>query len=209
MHYNKIDPHDIKLHKTHHTAILNGPLFPKPTNPTTPLSTSPIPSNYSLVIISRSSPQSTQKRALQLLNTIDIALGAPATRRTTFFPHDGKIYLLMLLGRVISLVAAQRLTHAFRRLPGSGVETTHTKEKAVIGIARMWTCVAERKRGWCCALLEECAAGFVVGVDCRGTRGGGMECGGRDWVAFSTPSESGMGVARKWTGREDFLVYDD
>jgi hypothetical protein len=65
----------------------------------------------------------------------------------------------------------------------------------------MWTCIAERGRGMCTALLEECAAGFVWGVDCRGTK--------RDLVAFSTPSESGMGVARKWTGREDFLVYDD
>jgi hypothetical protein len=73
----------------------------------------------------------------------------------------------------------------------------------------MWTCVAERGKGWCRALLEECAAGFVLGVDCRGVRGAESEGGGRDRVAFSTPTESGMGVARKWTGREDFLVYDD
>ena len=82
-----------------------------------------------------------------------------------------------------------------------GIETTGVKEKALIGISRMWTCIAERGRGMCTALLEECAAGFVWGVDCRRTK--------RGLVAFSTPSESGMGVAKKWTGREDFLVYDD
>jgi hypothetical protein len=58
-------------------------------------------------------------------------------------------------------------------------------------------------------LLEECAAGFVWGVDCRSTFGTTGQRGMRDCVAFSTPSESGMGVAKKWTGRDDFLVYDD
>src|SRR5271169_3063427 len=42
MDYNKIDPNDQKLHKTHHNSILNGPQFPKPTAVTRPLPRSPI-----------------------------------------------------------------------------------------------------------------------------------------------------------------------
>jgi len=204
MHYNKIDPHDQKLHKTHHMAILSGPLFPRITVLTTaPLPSSPIHGKGDLVVISRSSSKDLQKRALNLLNMVDIALGAPPCERPEFFPHDGKVYFLLSSSRIISLVASQRIASAYRRLPSaSAVETTNTKEKALVGISRMWTCIEERGKGWCRALLEECAAGFVFGMDC--SRGGR-----RALVAFSTPSESGLAVARKWTGREDFLVYDD
>jgi hypothetical protein len=203
MQYNKIDPHDQKLHTTHHTSILHGPPFPKPSVPLLNQTTSRIPSKGTLLVISRSSSKDLQKRALSLLSTIDVALGAPTNiSRTPFFPHGGKVYTLWTSGRIISLVAAERIPHAYRRIPtATGIETTGKKEDALIGISRMWTCIAERGKGLCNALLEECAAGFVWGVDCTGKK--------RDLVAFSTPSESGMGVARKWTGREDFLVYDD
>jgi ESCO1/2 acetyl-transferase len=119
------------------------------------------------------------------------------------------VYILVAGRRIVSVVAAQHLEYAHRRIPGEGVETSRTdREKAAIGISRMWTCVSQRGRGVCCALLDEVAAGFVWGVDCRsGGAVGGR--GKRDYVAFSTPSESGMAVARKWTGKEDFLVYDD
>jgi len=74
----------------------------------------------------------------------------------------------------------------------------------------MWTCFTYRGKGLCTALVDECAASFVFGVDFT-SKVEVMSDGRvmRDYVAFSTPSESGMGVARKWTGREDFLVYDD
>ena len=224
MDYNKIDPNDQKLHKSHHNSILNGPQFPKPTTTIIhrPLPNSPISSKGNLFIISRSSSKEIQKRALHLLLIIDIALGAPTNLdRSSFFPKDGKIYTIHHSGRIISLVAAERIEFAFRRIPptrdntttASGIENSGVKEKALIGISRMWTCISERGNGFCTALLEECAAGFVWGVDCRSPvrkiEGGDGNRGMRDFVAFSTPSESGMGLARKWTGKENFLVYDD
>jgi hypothetical protein len=146
---------------------------------------------------------------------IDIALGAPSNpiRDHNFFPNDGKIYFILCArtGRVISLVAAERIQTGLRRIPDRpGVETTGEKERALIGITRMWSCIAERGRGWCTALLDECAAGFVLGVDCRLKRpleGSNREA--KDFVAFSTPSDTGMRLARKWAGKEDFLVYHD
>jgi hypothetical protein len=220
MHYNKIDPNDQKLHKIHHTSILHGPQFSRPITTTNnnditrPLSTSCIPLRGNLLVISRSSAKETQKRALNLLSIIDTALGAPPSpRRTTFFHNNGKIYIILSFesGRVISLVAAERIDFAFRRIPnGLGIETTRIKEKALIGISRMWTCIAQRGKGLCSDLLEECAAGFVLGVDCTSSKLVQQENRAmRDFVAFSTPSESGMGLARKWTGRDDFLVYED
>ena len=157
------------------------------------------------MVVSAGSGKEVQKRAFKVLDMVDTALGASPNpdRRPTFFSRGGKIYLLLShSGRVISVVAAERISHGFRRIPdSSGVETTGEREKCVVGISRMWTCIAERGNGWCRALLDECAAGLVLGVDCRSRKA--------DWVGFSTPSESGMTVARKWTGREDFLVYDD
>lgn len=153
-------------------------------------------------MISRSSPKEIQKRGLKILETVDLALGAPANLdRTQFFPRDGKIFsLLSEEGRIISLVAAERIEFAYRRIANetSGVETAREKQKAVMGISRMWTCIAERGRGCCRGLLEESLSGFVWGVRVR-----------REYVAFSTPSESGMEVARRWCGREDFLVYEE
>lgn len=87
------------------------------------------------------------------------------------------------------------------------------EEKAYIGINRMWTCISERGRGWCYALLDECAAGFILGVNCLARKidnanKNGKRCA-RDFVAFSSPSESGMRLATKWSGKEDFLVYEE
>ena len=211
MDYNKIDPHDQKLHKTHHNSILNGPPFPKPPVIDRPLPNSPLSHKGELLIITRSSSKELQKRALNILSIIDAVLGAPANlNRQNFFPRDGKIYILQSSGRVLSLVAAQRIEFAFRRIPSdNGTETIGVKEKALIGISRMWTCISERGNGWCTGLLDECAAGFVWGVDCRSSKLGGGGRGMRDFIAFSTPSESGMRLARKWAGKEDFLVYDD
>lgn len=162
-----------------------------------------------MVVISRASSKEVQRRGLKVLEMIDVALGAPQNLdRSEFFPRDGKVFcLLSPSGRIISLVAAERIDHAYRRIASAGgstndkangVETTREKEKAVMGICRMWTCIAERGKGYCRGLLEECLGGFVWGVNVR-----------REHVAFSTPSESGMEVARRWCGREDFLVYDD
>ena len=207
MHYNKIDPHDQKLHKQHHDSILYGPTFPKPLHlvPHPPLAAPQLTRGGDLLVVTVTSGKDVQKRALGVLTMVDIALGAPPnpSRSATFFSQGGKIYLLLSpQGRIISVVAGERITSAYRRIPGpSGVETCRGREKCVLGISRMWTCISERGRGWCSALVEECAAGLVLGVDCRSKRG--------DWVGFSTPSESGMAVARKWTSREDFLVYDD
>lgn len=205
MQYNKIDPHDQKLHSQHHTSIVNGPLFWK----------SPVPTALSyytmnpglkgtFLLITRSSGKIHQVNALKLLKTIDIALGAPRNvNRSQFFPRGGKIFgLVSDEGRIISLVAAERIEYAYRRIASggdnSGVETAGEKEKAVMGISRMWTCISERGKGYCKALLEESLYGFIWAVKVT-----------KDQVAFSTPSESGMEGARRWSGREDFLVYDD
>ena len=200
MQYNKIDPNDQKLHLLHHTSILRGPLFPKTSSrnipwPITMLSM--ILDTGTFVIISSSSAKINQTRGLKILKTVDVALGAPQNLdRSTFFPRGGKIFCLLSEGegRVISLVAAERIEHAYRRIPhgGDGVETTRQKEKAVMGISRMWTCLAERGKGYCKGLLEESLAGVVCGVKVS-----------REQVAFSTPSESGMEVARRWCGREE------
>jgi ESCO1/2 acetyl-transferase len=216
MQYNKIDPNDQKLHKTHHDAILNGPLF---THSTATITTRPLPSSTlykigELVVISPTSARALHKSALALLDMVDTAIGAPCNpdRASKFFATGGKVYILVAGRRIVSVVAAQHLEYAHRRIPpsaGEGVETSRTeREKAAIGISRMWTCLSQRGRGVCCALLDEVAVGFVWGMDCRsaGVAGGTAK---RDYVAFSTPSESGMAVARKWTGKEDFLVYDD
>ena len=158
-----------------------------------------------MIVVSADSAKEVHKRVFKVLNMVDTALGASPNpdRRQTFFSRGGKVFLLLSRsGRVISVVAGERISYAFRRIPGSsGVETNGEREKCVVGISRMWTCIAERGNGWCRALLEECAAGLVLGVDCRLKRG--------EMVGFSTPSESGMAVARKWTGIENFLVYDD
>ena len=221
MHYNKIDPNDQKLHKVHHDAMLSGPQFnlPIPTIATRPLPASPLSKNGDLVVISRTSTRELQKRAFALLDMIDTAIGAPPNpvRASKFFIADGKVYIFVSSRRIVSLVAGEHLAYARRRIPlpstTEGVETSRTeREKAVIGISRMWTCVSRRGQGICSALLDECAARFVLGVDYRlivvAAEGKG-ERPMRDYVAFSTPSESGMAVARKWTGKEDFLVYDD
>jgi ESCO1/2 acetyl-transferase len=194
MSYNKIDPNDIALHKKHHAAVLSGPTFP------TPLGCN---RTETLLVISRSSSKELQKRGLLLLDTVDVALGAPQNMsRDTFFRRDGKIFTFIHGNRIISLVAAERISFGYRRVPGdsAGVEVSLEPQRGTIGISRMWTCIAQRGKGYCTRLLDQCAKEFVFGVDYSLRR---------ELVGFTSPSESGLAVARKWTGREDFLVYDD
>src|SRR5579862_994627 len=84
MQYNKIDPNDTKLHTQHHTSILHGPTFPRPLSTSRPITR--IPNGGDLVVISRASSKELQKRGLQLLSTVDTALGAPHNNdRAAFF----------------------------------------------------------------------------------------------------------------------------
>lgn len=83
--------------------------------------------------------------------------------------------------------------------PSSAIEYEDEPVPAVVGVSRIWTSEAFRKKGIANNLLECVMNQFVYGMD--------ME---RSDLAFSQPTESGAALARSWFGADaGWLVYKE
>eukprot|EP00173_Palmaria_palmata_P005516 Plantae.Rhodophyta-Palmaria_palmata.ctg9954.p1 GENE.Plantae.Rhodophyta-Palmaria_palmata.ctg9954~~Plantae.Rhodophyta-Palmaria_palmata.ctg9954.p1 ORF type:complete len:175 (-),score=36.21 Plantae.Rhodophyta-Palmaria_palmata.ctg9954:9-533(-) len=67
-----------------------------------------------------------------------------------------------------------------------------------MGVRRIWAEVESRRRGLAMSALGTGRRFLLPG-----------QLLGRDAVAFTTPTESGAGFAKKYCGREEIVVYDD
>jgi N-acetyltransferase len=79
----------------------------------------------------------------------------------------------------------------------SSVSISSTPQKALMGVARIWTCSSSRRKGIARKLLECARSTFIYGMSVE-----------KGLVAFSQPTESGGALARGWfEGEEGWKVY--
>ncbi|KAI5842428.1 sister chromatid cohesion acetyltransferase-like protein Eco1 [Morchella snyderi] len=79
----------------------------------------------------------------------------------------------------------------------SSVSISSTPQKALMGVARIWTCSSSRRKGIARRLLECARSTFIYGMSVE-----------KGLVAFSQPTESGGVLARGWfEGEEGWKVY--
>ncbi|RPB08576.1 hypothetical protein P167DRAFT_608600 [Morchella conica CCBAS932] len=79
----------------------------------------------------------------------------------------------------------------------SSVSISSTPQKALMGVARIWTCSSSRRKGIARRLLECARNTFIYGMSVE-----------KGLVAFSQPTESGGALARGWfEGEEGWKVY--
>ena len=126
-----------------------------------------------------------------------------------------KVFLHVKDGRCVGACLAERITKAHRVKPtelatDKGPETTTNHRgssitfedgtvPAVVGVSRIWTSKAFRRKGIANNLLDCVMNQFIYGI--------GIE---KDEVAFSQPTESGGRLARAWYGEgSGWLVYKE
>ncbi|KAJ4291101.1 hypothetical protein N0V90_010299 [Kalmusia sp. IMI 367209] len=126
-----------------------------------------------------------------------------------------KAYLYIHGQKCVGACLAERIQEAFPvldqddaseaagQLPAdirsSSICISDTRERAILGISRIWTSNSHRKNGIATTLLESARSNFLYAMTIDKAK-----------MAFSQPTESGGLLARKWFGGEaGWLVYID
>lgn len=126
-----------------------------------------------------------------------------------------KVFLHVKDGRCVGLCLAERITKAHRVkgekkqghkgqqcAPGGKSSSISIEDKtvpAVVGVSRIWTAKAFRRKGIANNLLECVMSQFIYGMEIE-----------KNELAFSQPTESGCQLARAWYGEDSgWLVYNE
>ena len=124
-----------------------------------------------------------------------------------------KVFLHVKNGKCVAACLAERITKAHRVQPvkpattdapeasdqhkSSSISVEEETVPAVVGVSRIWTSKAFRRKGIANNLLDCVLNQFIYGMEIE-----------RDELAFSQPTESGGELARAWYGEgSGWLVY--
>jgi N-acetyltransferase len=123
-----------------------------------------------------------------------------------------KMFLHVKNGKCIAACLAERIVKAHRvkrdaELNGTGpgsvqsssIEAEDEAVPAIVGVSRIWTSKAHRRKGIAHNLLDCVLNQFIYGMEID-----------KDELAFSQPTESGGALARSWYGEDSgWLVYKE
>jgi len=116
--------------------------------------------------------------------------------------HDKKKKKLV----VKAMCVAARIEYGYRIVSGLSTDElccSSQREKALVGIHRIWSAPPFRGMGLGFRLLSVVASSFIHGMPIDGDE---MR---RSLVAFSQPTESGMRLAVRWLGTAHFMIFKD
>ncbi|CAG0893466.1 unnamed protein product [Darwinula stevensoni] len=125
-------------------------------------------------------------------------------------PKNTKVYFYVRDGSIIGCLVAESIKTAFR-VEDSEIENSKDAQTAtsrsiccsqiptaaICGISRIWVSPAHRRNKFASNLLESMRLDFVY-----------PHILSIDEIAFSDPTVDGLIFARKYTGKNDFLVYN-
>jgi N-acetyltransferase len=121
-----------------------------------------------------------------------------------------KMFLHVKNGKCIAACLAERIIKAQQvkkaKVPqvesvhkSSSIEVEDETVPAIVGVSRIWTSKAHRRKGIAINLLDCVLNQFIYGMEID-----------KDELAFSQPTESGGELARSWYGEESgWLVYNE
>ncbi|KKY25062.1 putative sister chromatid cohesion acetyltransferase eco1 [Phaeomoniella chlamydospora] len=126
-----------------------------------------------------------------------------------------KVFLHLKDGKCVGLCLAERITEGYKvkankldkgdsnetamRPISSSISVEEQSSPAVVGISRIWTSKAFRRKGIATNLLDCVMNHFIYGMEIE-----------KEEVAFSQPTESGGKLAREWFGADSgWLVYNE
>ena len=126
-----------------------------------------------------------------------------------------KVFLHIKDGKCVGLCLAERITtgqkvkanlldksdsnETAKERISSSISVEEKSSPAVVGISRIWTSRAFRRKGIATNLLDCVMNNFIYGMEI-----------GKEEVAFSQPTESGGKLAREWFGGDSgWLMYNE
>lgn len=205
MSYHPSTPDDDALHKRFHAKSVGGVDF-APGDKAGRVVAWRADDAYVLAV-NRTATAAEKRKAREVLDVVDSELGAAQITERDLWGGDDeqggrfKVYLYVRGRKCIGLCLAERIKRAYCVLdddesthtpPGgktcsSSVSVSNTARPALLGISRIWTCSAHRRKGIAVRLLDCARETFIYGMHLE-----------KDAVAFSQPTESGGGLARGW-----------
>ncbi|KNE60738.1 hypothetical protein AMAG_06100 [Allomyces macrogynus ATCC 38327] len=190
MSYVATDEMDRKLHDRHHAQAVRGIEYPSYKNDRV------VWSHFDARLVVTTWPPSSSALATKLRAIVahtDRVLGA-----VDHLLEPGHVVSVYVRGKVVAgaCIAEPRSVAFPATADGTAYDRARPVEAAFAGIARVWV-DAKSRRQWVATRLLDAVA------EAMGTEGG------RARVAFSAPTTAGWALARRYTGDEEVLVYDD
>ncbi|RAH83036.1 hypothetical protein BO86DRAFT_455387 [Aspergillus japonicus CBS 114.51] len=118
-----------------------------------------------------------------------------------------KVFLHMKDSRCVGACLTERIWES-RPIQKSSVPAPGTTDSsvtvrdehhpAIVGISRIWTSEASRRKGIAMDLLDCVVSNFIYGMEIS-----------KEQIAFSQPTASGKGLAQSFFGNDEWHVYDE
>lgn len=154
-----------------------------------------------------------RRKAKEAMGVVECELGAAEIGEKRLWGKEGegrwRVYLFVQQvsghGRrgykVVGVLLAERIEIGHEVREDGSLE--EVGRKALMGVARVWTCVEARRRGVARMLVECARKSFVYGMEIP-----------KEMVAFSQPTDSGGRLARavlgdEENGRSGWMVYKE
>ncbi|XP_026477413.1 N-acetyltransferase ESCO2-like [Ctenocephalides felis] len=151
-----------------------------------------------VIHIKCNSPKSWFNRVQQVLELVDNEIGAFS--EPFELDESSQVYLMANAKQIIGILLAKTLSKAHRMISSIDSIDLCTEESFDVkcGISRLWIAPPFRRKGYATHMLNAMRCNFMFGkvLDL-------------DEIAFSSPTEAGLTLAKKFSGREDFLVFQE
>ncbi|XP_015373116.1 PREDICTED: N-acetyltransferase ESCO2-like [Diuraphis noxia] len=153
--------------------------------------------NERIVVISGSDPKIACTKALEVISFVDVELGF--NTQTSVLPTTKKVYLYIKDKQVIGCLVVELISEAYRNLETETEDMVIVSEESYpvkVGVNRIWTKWDCRKKGIASKLLDcfrkTYAYGHILTLD---------------EIAFTVPTRAGKQFIKKYTNKNDYLVY--
>ncbi|KAJ5152910.1 uncharacterized protein N7482_009388 [Penicillium canariense] len=228
MEYIPSNPEDAALHKKFHemnsTGVDLGKAFMRANASRWVYEATRFDEGY-VVIVDRKASPSAKNQAKKVLEVVNRELSSPEiaddvlwsqaeppTHRPEESPDDKadryRVFLHMKDSRCVGLCLTERIWESRPVVPGekggahangSSVSVRDELHPAIVGVSRIWTSGASRRKGIALDLLDCVVSNFIYGMEIPKAQ-----------IAFSQPTESGKRLAHKFFEEEEtWHVYNE
>lgn len=104
---------------------------------------------------------------------------------------------------ICGFLSSEGIKTAFRLTSENPLSISTTEEPATVGVSRIWIHHLFRRQGIATKLIDSLRANYLS-ITTGNCKGGILK---RNEIAFSDPTDDGLGFAKKYTGQDKFLVF--
>ncbi|XP_025415356.1 N-acetyltransferase ESCO2 isoform X2 [Sipha flava] len=150
-----------------------------------------------IIVISSSDPKVICSKAIEVMSFVDQELGF--NTQTSILPSTKKVYLYIKEKQVIGCLVVELISLAYRNLETETEDMVIISEESYpvkVGVNRIWTKWDSRGNGIATRLLDSFRKNYAYGHVLT-----------LDEIAFTVPTRAGKQFIKKYTKKNDYLVY--